>query len=249
MRHERLAVLIITVSLLAMTLVGVAVVSPIGAQTASDGADRTIAVSAVGGASASPDRATVRVAATATGDDPAAVRDELAADADALRGALESAGLTEDDYETATYRIDERHRRPDEKRDGPAYRGVHAFEVTLEDPDRTGAIIDAAAESNAEINDIHFTLSEERRTELRQEAIGKAMTDARTQADTIAENGDLRVTGVQRVDATQRNFRPVRYEAAAAGDGARPPQTAIETGDVSVEYQVSVTYNATADAL
>ena len=245
MQRERLAVLIIAVSLLAMTLVGVAVVSPIGAETSSDGADRTIAVSAVGGASASPDRATVRVAATATGDDPAAVRDELTADADTLRDALESVGITEDDYETTAYRIDERHRRPDEKRDAPAYRGVHAFEVTLEDPDRTGAVVDAAANSNAEINDIQFTLSEERRTELRQEAIGNAMADARTQADTIAENGDLRVTGVQRVDATQRNFRPVRYEATA-GDGAGSPETAIETGDVSVEYQVSVTYNATA---
>ena len=245
MQRERLAVLIITVSLVAMTLVGVAVVSPIGADAPSDSADRTIAVSAVGGANAPPDRATVRVAATATGDDPAAVRDELTADADALRDALESAGLTEDDYETTTYRIDENHRRPDERAEGPAYRGVHAFEVTLEDPDRSGAVIDAAADSDAEINDIRFTLSEERRTELRTEAIENAMADARTQADTIAEHGELHVTGVQRVDATQRNFRPVRYEAAA-GDGAGSPETAIETGDVSVEYQVSVTYNATA---
>ncbi|MCQ4333540.1 SIMPL domain-containing protein [Natronomonas sp. F2-12] len=247
MQRERLAVLVIVVSLFALTLVGAAIVSPIGADAPADGADRSITVSAVGGADAAPDRAVVRVAATAAGDDPAAVRDELTADADALRSALESAGITEDDYETVSYRIDEprRPREPGAEDETPAYRGVHAFEITLDDPDRTGAVVDAAADSDAEINDIRFTLSEERRNELREEAIGDAMGDARTQADTIADNGELSVTGVHRVDAAQRNFRPVRHEAAA-GDGGAPPDTAIESGDVSVQYQVTVTYNATA---
>ena len=61
MRREGLAVLIILVSLLAMTLVGVAVVSPIGAQSPDDAADRTVSVDATGSASAAPDRAVVRV--------------------------------------------------------------------------------------------------------------------------------------------------------------------------------------------
>jgi uncharacterized protein YggE len=246
MQRERLAVLIITVSLAAMALVGVAVVSPIGASAPTDSADRTITVSAVGEAETAPDRATVRVAATATGDDPAAVRDDLAADAQSLRDALEAAGISEEDYKTSNYRIDEQHRPRERQREAPAYRGVHTFEVTLDDPDRTGSVIDAAADSNAEINDIELTLSETRRDELRTEAIENAMSDARMQADTIADSGELHVTGVQRVDATQRHFRPVRYESAA-GDGAAPPvETAINTGDVSVQYQVSVTYNATA---
>lgn len=248
MHRERLAVLIITVSLVAMALVGVAVVSPIGAQEPADGADRTITVNAVGGADAPPDRARIRVAATATGDDPAAIRDELAADADALRGALESVGLTEEDYETTDYRITEERRRPTpehEVPDGePTYRGVHAFEVTLEDPDRTGEVIDAAADSGAEIGNVEFTLSEERREELREEAIENAMNDARSQADTIATHGDLHVTGVQKVDARQRHYGPVRYELEAA-DGGAASGTVIDTGDVSVEYEVTVTYNAT----
>jgi uncharacterized protein YggE len=240
--------LIIAVSLVALTLVGVAVVSPIGADAPADSADRTIAVSAVGDDDAAPDRAIVRVAATATGDDPAVVRDELAADTDALRSALEAAGIAEEDYETATYRIDEVHhpREPGAEDETPAYRGVHAFEITLDDPDRTGAVVDAAADSDAEINDIEFTLSEESRTELREEAIGDAMGDARTQADTIADNGDLSVTGVRRVDATQRSFSPVRYDAVAEDGAGGAAETAIETGSVSVEYEVVVTYNATA---
>lgn len=246
MQRERLAVLIITISLMAMALVGVAVVSPIGADTPADSADRTITVEAVGGADSPPDRAVLRVAVTANGEDPAVVRDDLATGADALRSALESAGLTEDDYETATYRIDEPRRPRDSPPEEPAYRGIHAFEVTLDDPDRTGAVIDAAADSDAEVNNIRFTLSEASREELREEAIENAMGDARTQADTIADSGELHVTGVQRVDATQQRFRPVSYEQEAADAGAGSAGTAIETGDVSVQYQVRVTYNATA---
>lgn len=246
MQRDRLAVLVIVISVLAMTLVGVAVVSPIGAQSPDDAADRTISVDAVGGADAPPDRAVVRVAAVSEGDDPASVRDDLESKADALRSNLDDAGVNDDAYETTDYRIDSYRVRPQEERDVPQYRGVHAFEVTLDDPDRVGAVIDAAADADAEVQNVEFTLSEATRTELREEAIANAMSDARTQADAIARNGELHVTSVATVDATQRNFTPVRYEAAAS-DGAAGQSTSVDLGDVSVEYGVEVTYNATAN--
>ena len=247
MQRERLAVLIVLTSLVAMALVGVAVVSPIGAEPPDDAADRTISVEATGGADAPPDRAVVRVAAVAEGDDPAAVRDDLADNADALRENLEATGVTEDDYETTEYRIREARRPPEERPEQPRYRGVHAFEVTLDDPERTGAIVDAAADANAEIGGIEFTLSEAARDELREEAIERAMSDARTQADVIARSGELHVTSVRHVDATQQRYRPVSYELDAVEESADAPGTAIDTGDVSVEYRVRVTYNATTD--
>lgn len=249
MQRDRLAVLVILASLIAMTLVGVAVVSPIGAQSPDSSADRTISVDAIGGADAPPDRAIIRVAAVAEGDDPAAVRDDLATNADALRENLEAAGLTDDDYETTEYRIrEERHppREGGEPHDEVQYRGVHAFEVTLDDPDRTGAVIDAAADANAEIGGIQFTLSEAAREELREEAIERAMSDARSQADTIADSGELHVTSIHHVDATQQSFRPVSYELDAVEEAADAPRTSVDTGDVSVEYRVKVVYNATA---
>lgn len=246
MQRDGLAVLIVLASVLAMTLVGVAVVSPIGAESPDDAADRTVSVDATGGADAPPDRAVVRVSAVAEGDDPAAVRDDLATDADALRDALASVGLTDDDYETTDYRI-RSPRLPREQDDGPEYRGTHAFEVTLDDPDRVGAVIDAAADTDAEVGNIEFTLSELVREELREDAIENAMTDARTQADAIAANGDLHVTSVAHVDATQRSFSPVSYEGPVATPQPEADDTSVDTGDVSVEYAVEVTYNATAN--
>ena len=247
MQRNGLAVLIVLISLLAMALVGVAVVSPIGAQSPDDAADRTVSVDATGGADAQPDRAVARVRVLAEGDDPATVRDDLATGADALRENFAGIGLADDDYGTTEYRVRSPRIPPREERERPEYRGVHAFEVTLDDPDRVGAVIDAAADADAAVGDIEFTLSETVRTELREEAIANAMADARTQADAIARNGDLHVTSVASVDATQRGFSPVRYEAdVAEAPTADAIGTSVDTGDVSVEYAVEVTYNATA---
>lgn len=248
MQRDTLSILIVTASLLAMALVGAAVVSPIGADDPASDADRTITVDASGGADTEPDRGVVNTAAVAEGDDPAAVRDELTERADALRTNLEAAGLTDDDYETTEYRIREPRRPPrEEGTDEPDYRGVHSFEVNLDDPDRIGAVIDAAADADAEVGDIEFTLSETVRDELREDAIDNAMDDARVQADSIADNGALQVTGVAHVDATQRSFSTVSYEVAATPAPEDDAATDVDTGDVSVTYDVEVTYNATAN--
>jgi uncharacterized protein YggE len=246
MQRDRLPILVVVAALLAATLAGAALVAPTGAQDPDANADRTISVDATGDADAAPDEAVVRVAATAAGDDPGAVRDNLSANADALRSELAAAGVNESNYETEEYRIQEYRRPPEEGGETPDYRGVHGFVVTLDDPQKAGDVVDAAADAGAEIQVVRFTLSEERRTDLRERAIENAMSDARAQADTIAENGDLQVTSVARVDASQQQYRPVAYESAAprAAD-AGGADTSVETGEVSVSYQVRVTYNAT----
>jgi uncharacterized protein YggE len=204
-------------------------------------ADRTITVSATGGADASPDQAVVRVAVTAAGNDPAAVRDTLASGAADLRTSLDEVGA---EYETTRFSIDERRRPPreSERDDRPTYRGVHRFTVTVDDPDDAGTVIDAAATAGAEVSSVELGLSDERRTELRSGAVENAMADARAQAETIAAASDLSVTGVATVDAQQRHSRPVAFEAGG-GDGAG---TTIDGGEVSVTYGVQVTFNATA---
>lgn len=216
-----------------------------GAQTADSPAE-TISVSATGNADAAPDQAVVRVSITADGDDPAVVRDELASGTESLRNALDEQSGVE--YETERYSIHERPRRPPirdgPERERPRYEGTHSFEVTVDDPDDTGTVVDAAADAGAEIDNVELTLSSELREELRDEAIENAMSDARHQANVIASSADLSVVGVASVDASQRGYTPVRYETAAAGGDGGAPATVIEGGAVSVSYDVSVTYNA-----
>lgn len=244
-RNYLAAMLTALVALAVVTAGAFAAFGSAGAQDVGDDgespANQSIHVSATGTAESAPDEAVLELAVTAEGEDVGAIRDEIASGSEELTSALDELGV---EYETTEYDISQ-PRFPREERDRPAYVGAHTFEVTLDDPDRAGAVIDAAADAGAEVGDLELTLSDEERETLRDEAIQDAMDDARHQADTLATESDLEVTNVRTVDAAQQRFSPVSYDGArnlAQEDAAQ--STEVVTGDVSVTYSVSVTYNA-----
>lgn len=253
MERNRLTVLIAGIALLAVAGVGVA--AGIGTDSPASPAhdaprndaqpfDRSITVDAIGTAETAPDMAVIDVAVTVEGDNQSEIRDTLAEDAADLRATLDNLSV---EYETTRYSIEQPPRF--EERDRPPYRGVHAFEVRLDDVDRAGAVADAAVDAGAEIGGIELTLSEATRQQLRDDAIGNAMADARHQAETVAASTDLNVSGVLTVDAAQQRYEPVDYEYAAAAQEDAGSSTQVDTGDVTVSYDVTVTYSAVPEAM
>jgi len=218
------------------------------AAQAGDGTEQTITVGASGSIEAEPDRAVVEVAVTASGEDVSTVRRQLAENASSMRDALNEAGIGNDSISTEYYDIS-RDRHRERGRDEPKYRARHAFTVTVEEPDRVGEVIVVAVENGAsEVDRVRFTLTKETRRELREEALADAMSNARTQADTIAGNSGLRVDGVATVSTAEvdvRQFRRETVELAAAGDGGGG--TSISSGPVTVTAQVQVVYDASSD--
>jgi len=212
--------------------------------SASANAGTTLQVSATGSVEADPDQAIVRVAVVETAEDAAVARGRLAENASAMREALAELGIEDGQISTARYDIDTDYRSED-RRD-PRYRAVHAFRITLTDLDRVGEVIDTAVENGAsQVDDVRFTLSEERRRDLRTEALGEAMSDARGQADAIAESADLTVTGVHRVSTTDVGYRPSPQRVMLTAEAANA-DTTIDRGSVSVTARVVVVYNASA---
>jgi uncharacterized protein YggE len=204
------------------------------------GTDRTVRVSASGSAETAPDQAVLRVSVVATGDDASVVRDRLSENVSQVREALADVGV--DSVRTLNYDIDRNYRAREEP-DAPEYRGRHTLEVTLKNVSKVGEVIDAAVESGAtNVEDVRFTLSEEKRRNLRQDALADAMENARSQADTLATEANLEITGVHDVSTTERGPRPHRYEATA---GAADGGTSVDAGPVAVNVNVRVTYNAT----
>lgn len=246
MRRKHSALLVGAILVLALTVVGLmAGLGGVSADAPTEqDTERSITVDATGGAEAAPDQAEIELVVTADDDNPSVVRDELASGAEDLRTALDDLGVT---YETSGYALEQSSQRLQEEHDVSEYVGHHSFHVTLADPDRAGEVIDAAVDAGAEVEDVELTLSEDEREALRDDAIENAMSDARQQADTIAAAGDLEVTEVATVDASQQRYRTVSYDVAVEDDAvADAPPTEIDFGDVSVTYQVEVTYNATS---
>jgi len=208
---------------------------------------QSVSVSASGNAQTTPDQVRLRVSVVATGADAPAVRQRLADNVSRMRTALSEAGLDDSQIQTSRYDLRQDRRPPRREGERPRlqYRGEHSFTITVSDTERAGEIIDTAVTNGADtIDDVEFTISEERRRSLRKEALRDAMDNARAQADTLAAASDLTITGVHTVETTERFSRPRRELAAAGGDGGGG--TAVDSGPVGVEVQVQVAYNATA---
>ncbi len=209
--------------------------------------ERNVQVTASGEATAEPDRATVRVAVTATGEDPQTVRDELSAADESLRTALLDWGLSEDDIRTDRYDVRET-RESRQNPDRAEYRGIHQYAIEIDDVDAVGEVIDVAVDAGAdEVQRIAFGLSEEREREVREEAIANAMSNADDDAAVLADSSGLELVGAYRVSIGDGRATPyvARAEALDGGDAAAgSAATGIETGDVSVRVTVDVVYEA-----
>lgn len=241
MERNYIAALLVGLTVLAVALVGAMAVSgAVGADSVQESnVNQKISVDANGGAEAQPDKGVIHVVVRAEGEEPSAIREELAQGSSALEEALAEEDV---EYKTTNYEIREQRRH--EQADSELV-GIHGFQITVENPDNVGSIVDVATNAGAEINNIQLTLSDEKRSELRDQAIENAMDDAREQADTIARSGDLVVTGVTTVDAHQRHYRALTFDSApTAEDGADGAPTNIVSGQVSVTYNVEVTFEA-----
>lgn len=220
-----------------------------------DDSERTITVSESGEVDAEPDLAVVRVAVEATGENAADVRDDLAERGDALYDALVEYGIDEDAITTDEFNIrdtvDERQMHedgvePQSEEDLEPYvyyEGTNAFRIDVEDVGDVGNVIDTAVDAGADsVGRIEFTLSDEKREELRQDALEEAIDAADAEAEFIAGQVDAAVIEAKHVDTSGGRISPVHeeYEAADGDDAAA--ETTLRPDDVTVRATVDVQY-------
>ena len=209
------------------------------AATATDLA--TISVSASGEVTTDPDLARVSLAVERTEETADAARDAVAQDVNRMRGALREAGVADDQVRTVSFSIFPEYDYSERAPELVGYRAVHAFEVEVA-PGEAGAVIDAAVAAGAtRVTGVTFTVTDATAREIRTEALGLAMDDARADADTLATAAGVSITGVHTISTTDVGVSPVRESFEAGGAEARAP-TILEPGQVSVTAQVSVTY-------
>jgi len=248
MQRQTLVLAVLGTALLVTAGVAGAVTLGSGQATAGQAApsEQSITVSADGTVEASPDQAVVRVAVTATGNDSAAVRDDVASRVETMRSALESAGVPAENVRTAYFDIRQERQPTESGVERGQYVGTHAFEITVEDTDAAGSVIDTAVNNGADrVDGVSFTLSDEKRESLYQDALTNAMGNAETRAQTLADAGGLSVTDTHTIVSTNTDYRAYRVETAALTAGGAASGTSVESGPVTVTADVRVTYNAT----
>jgi len=210
----------------------------------AESSNRTVDVSAGGAVSAQPNQAVVRVGVETTGPDAATARQRLAENVTTLRDALQEIdGAT---VTTSGYDIREDYRRPREEGETPEtrYLARQRFEITINETDDAGTVIDTAVANGAtRVDGVQFTLSADRRDELEEQALQAAMDRAKVKATTLAERANLTVESAKKITTVERRYGGYELAATetATADGA---STTIDTGSVTVTAQVHVTYEA-----
>lgn len=246
--EHRSAISVVFVLLVAGTMTAVAVApepQPPALQAENTTGTTTISVSATGDVQAEPDVAVVHLESTATATEPQTATERLAANVSTLRDALQEANVSADRIRTTQYNLFEPSEL-DERRPGEnvtRYRAEQVLAVEVENTSRVGAIVDLAVANGATgVRGVEFTLSEDVQLELRNRALEEAMTNARSQAETLAATEDVRITGVRSISTDAGGPRPFFAADAAA---ATESGTQIDGGPVTVHATVQVAYNAT----
>jgi|GEM_PF-2456672 len=230
MTHRR----IIAVFGLALLVVTAGCLGGAQAAGADDSTTRTIDVSGSSTIYASPDEAVLVVAIEKKAFSAGDVRDQLAAAADDLTGSLEAAGVPEGNVVTARYDVNVVR----EENGDTTYLGVHAFRVVTGDVENVGDLVDVALANGANrVNGVQFRLSPDARQGLYHSALREALTEARANADTLADEAGLSIATVEHVSASNGGYVYAEAGGAAARTDVRPSQVAV-TAHVSVSYSV-----------
>ncbi len=164
--------------------------------------------------------------------------------------AIESVGLSENEYETGRFRIRPQYSRrprqpsPDWEPKITGYEVVNSVAIKTQQLDLIGDLIEAANKAGANTVEVTgFDLAEPRK--YRAEAIAEAAKNALADARSLAEAASLELVRIVVINLDnvpnrmpEMSYARGRPMAADAG-GSAPP---ITPGDVSVRATVTVVY-------
>ena len=202
----------------------------------------TIVVSGTGRVSVQPDVADVRLGVSVARPSVEAARTEAARTMDAILAAVDAAGVPRTDVRTAMLSVQPRY----DYRDGraPALTGydiANVVEVTVRDLGMFGAVVDRTLGAGATSMDgLTFRVADPAPAE--REARIRAMAEARTRADVLAESAGLTIDSIIDIVDGSPTGPPVPMPKAERMAMAADVPTPVEGGELEVAVSVTVTY-------
>jgi uncharacterized protein YggE len=233
---------------IALMVLCAAVIGNVTAQLPEESRDKLIHVSGTGKVTTTPDQAVIVFAVETENTDVQTAQRQNAERMDAVVNALKNAGIPEKDIRTAAYNIipvTESDSRGLTTARVKYYRVINTLEVTLNDVNRAGEIVDLAVENGAnKVNRFSFTLSDAKQQEFRSQALTAAVAQARGDADAVAAAIGKTIVDVKEVNVGN-SYVPMAYDSRLMGmekaaGGAAP--TPLEVGEIDVTATVSISY-------
>lgn len=160
-----------------------------------------------------------------------------------VQAAIKGTGIAEKDIQTSNYSVQPVYEadHPGRRATIVGFRVYNQVRVTIREIAKLSSVIDAATEAGSNtIEGINFT--KENQTEVENEALAKAVADARRKADQLAKAADIEIRGVWEINESGINRPPWPMYAMAKDAGFGGASTPIQPGEVSVTANVTVVY-------
>jgi hypothetical protein len=199
-----------------------------------------IEVTGEGIVSAAPNRAVIVLGVVTENPNLTAAQTENAAAVANVIKALSGLNIPRNQIQTAEYRIEIQYNFENGTQTFRAYRVTHLLQITLEQVERTGLVVDTAVSNGANIvSGIRFTLANPQI--YYNQALSQAVQNAELKANTIARTIGVTLARVP-VKITEESRAaepPLPYQASLMETSATTP---IEPGELNIRAVVRAQY-------
>jgi uncharacterized protein YggE len=161
--------------------------------------------------------------------------------------ALKAAGVKENETSTSSFSISPDYNYSQSSKTGnigkiTGFIVLNSILIESSNNKNISTWIDAALAAGANnVNNVDFTLSDNKLKETKNSLIKEAINNARTKADIAASALGLKVVGVKSVNLDQFELHPPQPSAADAKSASNTP-TPIFSGQEQVSVNVSITF-------
>jgi uncharacterized protein YggE len=189
---------------------------------------------------ARPDRAFVTIATESRSRNSAEAQKQNAAAMTAVLQKIEQAGVPKDAVRTVGYELQPEFDYANGRQTFRTYVARNTVEVRLDDIDRIGVVIDAAAAGGATtISGIRFDVRN--RAALERDALRQAVADARARAEAAAAGAGVTIDRIVRIEegGAPEIPRPMMRMAAQAME--RDATTPVEPSTIEIHARVTLT--------
>jgi uncharacterized protein YggE len=222
----------------------------------SGSVDESISVGGLSEISVAPDMAYVYVSINTKNVDAKIAQSENSDLSSKVVDALKNLGISEDNIETISFRLDENYdysipygEVKDEVPRVITYEAVHSLKVKTTDLKAIGTLVDVVISAGANgVNYIEYTLSDELELVVRADALEKSIISGQGKAESMTKTLGVELGDVIKVN--ENNYYSSSYNFAAnvkaenfdSGAGSSlnsfSPQNVKVTSSVSLEYKI-----------
>ena len=189
---------------------------------------------------ARPDRAFVTIAAESRSRNSADAQKQNAVAMTAVLRQIEEAGVAKDAIRTTGYELHPEFDYANGRQTFRNYVARNTVEVRLDDLDRVGIVIDAAATGGATtITGIRFDVRN--RAALERDALRQAVADARARAEAAAAGAGATIDRVVRIEESGVPEVPRPVMRMAAQGVERDAVTPVEPSTIEIQARVTLT--------